>query len=51
VVVSVLYLLFWRALAVAALRFRSAEFKELEIVVFRHELGVLQRQVARPCLG
>jgi hypothetical protein len=29
VVVSVLYLLFRRALAVAALRFRSAEFKEL----------------------
>jgi hypothetical protein len=33
VVVSVLYLLFRRALAVAALRFRWAEFKELEIVV------------------
>jgi hypothetical protein len=31
-VVSVLYLLFRRALAVAALRLRSREFKELEIV-------------------
>jgi len=35
-VVSLLYLLFRRALAVAALRFRSDEFEELEIVVLRH---------------
>ncbi|MEP6978213.1 MAG: hypothetical protein ABI948_09185 [Thermoleophilia bacterium] len=47
---SLLYLLFRRALAVAALRFRSRAFKELEIVVLRHELGVLRRQVARPRL-
>ena len=32
-VVSLLYLLFRRGLAVAALRLRSREFKELEIVV------------------
>jgi len=38
-VVSLLYLLFRRALAVAALRLRSREFKELEIVVLRHELA------------
>ena len=40
-VVPLLYLLSRRALAVAALRLRSREFKELEIVVRCHELAVL----------
>jgi putative transposase len=48
--VSLVYLLFRRWLALAALLFRSREYKELEIVVLRHELAVLRRQVARPRL-
>jgi hypothetical protein len=48
--VSLLYLFFRRALAVAVLRLRSPEVKELEIVVLRHELAVLRRQVPRPGL-
>ena len=39
-----------RVLQLAAPRFRSEEFKELEIVVLRHELAVLRRQVGGPKL-
>jgi hypothetical protein len=35
-------------LQLAALRFRSEKFKELEIVVLRHELAALGRQAGRP---
>jgi putative transposase len=45
---SLCYLVLRRVLQLAALRFRSDEFKELEIVVLRHELAVLHRQLARP---
>ena len=45
------YLVLRRVLQLAALRFRSDEFKELEIVVLRHELAVLRRQLARPELS
>ena len=47
---SLLYVLFGRVMALVLLRFRSSDFKELEIVVLRHELAVLRRQVARPAL-
>ena len=35
-------------LRLVALACRSEEFKELEIVVLRHELAILRRQVVRP---
>jgi putative transposase len=48
---SLCYFVLRRLLQLAALRFRSEEFKELEIVVLRHELAVLHRQLARPELS
>jgi putative transposase len=49
----VLLFAYWslrRLLQLALLRFRSEPAKEIEILLFRHQLRVLERQVARPAL-
>ena len=43
-----LYLVLQRVLQLLGLLFQSTDFKELEIVVLRHGLAVLRRQVRRP---
>jgi transposase InsO family protein len=48
VVLSVLYIALQRILQLVSLSFRSADSKALEIVVLRHELAILRRQVHRP---
>ena len=42
--ISLCYLVLRRVLQLAAWRFRSNDLKELEIVVLRHELAILQRR-------
>jgi putative transposase len=48
VLLSVVFVALERILQLVALLFRSADAKELEIVVLRHELAILRRQVHRP---
>ena len=47
---SVVYVALQRILQLVSLLFRSADSKELEIVVLRHELAILRRQIHRPTL-
>ena len=47
-VLSLWYVLARRVLELVVLRFRSQDYQELEIVVLRHELAILRRQVTRP---
>jgi putative transposase len=48
VVVCFLYWSLRRLLELVVLRRRSEREKEIEILLLRHQLRVLQRQVARP---
>jgi len=48
VFLSVLYVALQRVLQLVFLLFRSTQSKDLEIIVLRHELAVLRRQVRRP---
>jgi putative transposase len=48
VLVSSCYVLLRWLLEFVVLRVRSKEFRELEIIVLRHELAILRRNTRRP---
>ena len=50
VFLSLCYVVLRRVLLLAALRFRSNDLKEIEIVVLRHELAILRRRARRPAM-
>ena len=45
---SVVYITLQRILQLLLLLFRPSKSKDLEVIVLRHELAVLRRQVRRP---
>jgi putative transposase len=49
--VSALYIAFYRLVELIVLLGRGDRVKELEILVLRHELSILRRQVSRPRVG
>src|SRR5918999_1607289 len=51
VIMSFLYWALRRLVELVVLGFRSEDAKEVEIIVLRHQLQVLRRQVARPDLA
>jgi hypothetical protein len=50
VLFSVFYMVLRQVLRLLALRSRSNDSKDLEILVLRHELAVLRRRTRRPAI-
>jgi hypothetical protein len=48
--ILLVYVVLRRVIAMVLVGVRSSDFKELEIVVLRHELEILRRQSGRPPL-
>jgi putative transposase len=51
VVLSLSYVVVRWVAQLAVLRFRSNDFKHLEILVLRHELAILRRRIPRPTIS